>query len=60
MLLVLAAAVLFATLPGKLSEVHDFRSARPCAEVAVPENGDCLATWPAVAVAKESRREKRS
>ncbi|MFE7053283.1 hypothetical protein ACFVAM_33545 [Streptomyces californicus] len=59
-LLVLAAAVLFATLPGKLSEVHDFRAARPCVEAAVPENGDCLATWPAAAVAKESRREKRS
>ncbi|MFH8880360.1 hypothetical protein [Streptomyces californicus] len=59
-LLVPAAAVLFATLPGKLSEVHDFRAARPCEEAAVPENGGCLATRSAVVVAKESRREKKS
>lgn len=58
--LVLAAAVLFVTLPGKLTEAHDFRAARSCEDVAAPENGDCLATWPAAVVAKESRREKKS
>ncbi|MFF0194814.1 hypothetical protein ACFYT5_18005 [Streptomyces anulatus] len=58
--LILAAAVLFVTLPGKLAEAHDFRAARSCEDVAAPENGDCLATWPAAVVAKESRREKKS
>ncbi|MFC8702736.1 hypothetical protein ACFUIV_11265 [Streptomyces anulatus] len=58
--LILAAAALFVTLPGKLAEAHDFRAARSCEDVAAPENGDCLATWPAAVVAKESRREKKS
>ncbi|MCX4520771.1 hypothetical protein OG402_24565 [Streptomyces anulatus] len=57
--MLLAAAVLFALLPGQLSEAHDFRAARPCAELegSVAENGDCLAEWPATVLATEARRQ---
>lgn len=56
--MLLAAAVLFALLPGQLSEAHDFRAARPCAELegSVAENGDCLAEWPATVLVTEARR----
>ncbi|MFH8880359.1 hypothetical protein [Streptomyces californicus] len=55
--MVLVAAVLFALLPGKLSEARDFQAARPCAEIggSAVENGDCLATWPATVLATEAR-----
>ncbi|NUV98443.1 hypothetical protein [Streptomyces sp. CAI 127] len=58
--LVLAAAVLFALLPGSLSEAADFRAARPCAEVAAPESGDCLSEWPATVVSTETGRSNKS
>jgi hypothetical protein len=57
--MLLVAAVLFALLPGQLSEAHDFRAARPCAEAegSVAENGDCLAEWPATVLTTEARRQ---
>ncbi|CAM5483625.1 hypothetical protein SBADM41S_01179 [Streptomyces badius] len=58
--LVLAAAVLFALLPGSLSEAADFRAARPCSQVSAPENGDCLAEWPATVVSTETGRSNKS
>ncbi|MFJ5863083.1 hypothetical protein ACIQEY_01510 [Streptomyces parvus] len=58
--LVLAAAVLFALLPGSLSEAADFRAARPCSEVAAPEKGDCLAEWPATVVSTETGRSNKA
>ncbi|WGP12279.1 hypothetical protein [Streptomyces sp. SH5] len=58
--LVLAAAVLFALLPGVLSEAADFRAARPCAEVSAPESGDCLSEWPATVVSKETGRKNKA
>ncbi|MGW0645490.1 hypothetical protein [Streptomyces badius] len=58
--LVLAAAVLFALLPGSLSEAAYFRAARPCSEVSAPENGDCLAEWPATVVSTETGRSNKS
>ncbi|MFI1185496.1 hypothetical protein [Streptomyces californicus] len=53
----LTAAVLFALLPGELSEARDFQAARPCEEIggSAAENGDCLATWPATVLATEAR-----
>ncbi|WP_369020345.1 hypothetical protein ABZ326_11645 [Streptomyces californicus] len=59
--MVLAAMVLFALLPGKLSEARDFQAARPCAEVggSAVENGDCLATRPATVLATEARSRGR-
>ncbi|MFE9457165.1 hypothetical protein [Streptomyces californicus] len=55
--MVLAAAVLFALLPGELSEARDFQAARPCEEIggSAAENGDCLATWPATVLTTEAR-----
>ncbi|MFJ7325541.1 hypothetical protein ACIQVN_04715 [Streptomyces cyaneofuscatus] len=60
--LVLVAAVLFALLPGSLSEARDFRAARPCAEIggSAVENGDCLSEWPATVVSTETGRKKKS
>ncbi|PVC98652.1 hypothetical protein [Streptomyces sp. CS014] len=58
--LVLAAAVLFALLPGALSEAADFRAARPCSEVAVAEKGDCLSEWPATVVSTETGRSNKA
>ncbi|SCE62173.1 hypothetical protein GA0115253_110161, partial [Streptomyces sp. Termitarium-T10T-6] len=58
--LVLAAAILFALLPGALSEAADFRAARPCSEVAVPEKGNCLAEWPATVVSTETGRSNKA
>ncbi|MEV5581598.1 hypothetical protein AB0L39_23925 [Streptomyces parvus] len=58
--LVLAAAVLFALLPGSLSEAADFRAARPCSEVAAAEKGDCLAEWPATVVSTETGRSNKA
>ncbi|MEU1798341.1 hypothetical protein [Streptomyces californicus] len=59
--MVSAAMVLFALLPGKLSEARDFQAARPCAEVggSAVENGDCLATRPATVLATEARSRGR-
>ncbi|WP_065487679.1 hypothetical protein [Streptomyces sp. PTY087I2] len=58
--LVLAAAVLFALLPGALSEARDFRAARPCSEASAPEKGDCLAEWPATVVSTETGRSNKT
>ncbi|MDX3609242.1 MULTISPECIES: hypothetical protein [Streptomyces] len=58
--LVLVAAVLFALLPGALSEARDFRAARPCSEVSAPENGDCLSEWPGTVVSKETGRNNKA
>ncbi|MGQ4451328.1 hypothetical protein ACN6LK_002532 [Streptomyces griseus] len=58
--LVLAATVLFALLPGALSEAADFRAARPCSEVSAPENGDCLSEWPATVVSTETGRSNKA
>ncbi|MFI5725837.1 hypothetical protein [Streptomyces cyaneofuscatus] len=58
--LVLAAAVLFALLPGSLSEAREFRAARPCAEAAAPESGDCLSEWPATAVSTDLGRKNKA
>ncbi|MGW8982503.1 hypothetical protein ACWGQ9_07605 [Streptomyces parvus] len=58
--LVLAAAVLFALLPGSLSEAADFRAARPCAEASAPESGDCLSEWPATVVSTETGRSNKA
>ncbi|MFD4589769.1 hypothetical protein [Streptomyces rubiginosohelvolus] len=58
--LVLAAAVLFALLPGALSEAADFRAARPCSEVSAPENGDCLSEWPATVVSTGTGRSNKA
>ncbi|UCA53377.1 hypothetical protein LEL86_30645 [Streptomyces sp. WA6-1-16] len=58
--LVLGAAILFALLPGALSEAADFRAARPCSEVAAPEKGDCLAEWPATVVSTETGRSNKA
>ncbi|MGW6590242.1 hypothetical protein [Streptomyces globisporus] len=58
--LVLAAAVLFALLPGALSDAADFRAARPCAEVSAPENGDCLSEWAATVVSTETGRSNKA
>ncbi|CAD5953417.1 hypothetical protein ACWGH7_24695 [Streptomyces cyaneofuscatus] len=60
--LVLVAAVLFALLPGSLSEARDFRAARPCAEIggSAVENGDCLSAWPATVVSTETGRKKKA
>ncbi|MFH9393112.1 hypothetical protein [Streptomyces sp. NPDC017413] len=56
--MLLASAVLFALLPGQLSEARDFRAARPCAELggSAAENGDCLAERPATVLGTEARR----
>ncbi|WYB31922.1 hypothetical protein V6574_22795 [Streptomyces sp. SM1P] len=59
-MLVLAAAVLFALLPGALSEAADFRAARPCSEVSAPENGDCLSEWPATVVSTGTGRSNKA
>ncbi|WP_228990314.1 hypothetical protein [Streptomyces sp. DH8] len=55
--MVVAAAVLLALLPGKLSEARDFRAARPCEEAggSAAENGDCLSTRPATVRSTEAR-----
>ncbi|MFH9606476.1 hypothetical protein [Streptomyces sp. NPDC017448] len=55
--MVVAAAVLLALLPGKLSEARDFRAARPCEEIggSAAENGDCLSTRPATVRSTEAR-----
>ncbi|MDQ0986563.1 hypothetical protein [Streptomyces sp. V2I9] len=55
--LVSAAAVLFALLPGSLSEARAFQAARPCERVggSAAENGDCLSTWPATVLSTEAR-----
>ncbi|MEW2215050.1 hypothetical protein AB0895_21730 [Streptomyces globisporus] len=58
--LVLAAAVLFALLPGALSEAADFRAARPCSEVSAPESGDCLSEWPATVVFTGTGRSNKA
>ncbi|MEU2902962.1 hypothetical protein ABZ771_08750 [Streptomyces globisporus] len=58
--LVLAAAVLFALLPGAFSEAADFRAARPCSEVSAPENGDCLSEWPATVVSTGTGRSNKA
>ncbi|NDZ67409.1 hypothetical protein [Streptomyces cyaneofuscatus] len=60
--MVLAAAVLFALLPGPLSEAREFRTARPCAEIggSAVENGDCLAEWPATVVSTGTGRTRRA
>ncbi|MFD3792385.1 hypothetical protein [Streptomyces cyaneofuscatus] len=60
--LVLVAAVLFALLPGALSEARDFRAARPCTEIggSAVENGDCLSEWPATVVSTETGRKKKA
>nr|WP_239144533.1 hypothetical protein [Streptomyces sp. SID14515] len=58
--MVLAAAVLFALLPGSLSEAADFRAARPCSEVAAPESGDCLSEWPATVVSTSTGRSNKA
>ncbi|MGW1292649.1 hypothetical protein [Streptomyces sp. NPDC002533] len=58
--MVLAAAVLFALLPGSLSEAADFRAARPCSEVSAPESGDCLSEWPATVVSTETGRSNKA
>ncbi|MEU3053470.1 hypothetical protein [Streptomyces griseus] len=58
--LVLAAAVLFALLPGALSEAADFRAARPCSEVSAPESGDCLSEWPATVVSTGTGRSNKA
>ncbi|MEU0919646.1 hypothetical protein ABZ384_19635 [Streptomyces cyaneofuscatus] len=60
--MVLAAAVLFALLPGPLSEARRFRTARPCAEIggSAVENGDCLAEWPATVVSTGTGRTRRA
>ncbi|MFD4022735.1 hypothetical protein ACFWRV_04330 [Streptomyces sp. NPDC058576] len=58
--MVLAAVVLFALLPGSLSEARDFRAARPCSEASAPESGDCLSEWPAAVVSTETGRKHRT
>ncbi|MGW1206147.1 hypothetical protein [Streptomyces cyaneofuscatus] len=60
--MVLAAAVLFALLPGPLSEAREFRAARSCAEIggSAVENGDCLAEWPATVVSTETGRTRKA
>ncbi len=60
--LVLTAAVLFALLPGALSEAADFRAARPCPEEggSVVENGDCLSEWPATVVSTGTGRSNKA
>ncbi|WP_327220206.1 hypothetical protein [Streptomyces cyaneofuscatus] len=60
--MVLAAAVLFALLPGSLSEAREFRAARSCAEIggSVAENGDCLSAWPATVVSTETGRKNKA
>ncbi|MFF2699058.1 hypothetical protein ACFVUQ_11925 [Streptomyces cyaneofuscatus] len=58
--LVLAAAVLFALLPGSLSEAREFRAARPCEEAAAPENGDCLSAWPGTVVSTDVGRKNKA
>ncbi|MFE2979842.1 hypothetical protein [Streptomyces sp. NPDC059258] len=60
--LVLAAAVLFALLPGALSGAADFRAARPCPEEggSVVENGDCLSEWPATVVSTGTGRSNKA
>ncbi|WP_411082008.1 hypothetical protein [Streptomyces sp. cmx-18-6] len=60
--MVLAAAVLFALLPGSLSEARDFRAARSCEEIggSVAENGDCLSAWPATVVSTETGRKNKA
>ncbi|MFD3413095.1 hypothetical protein [Streptomyces cyaneofuscatus] len=62
LVLVLVAAVLFALLPGALSEARDFRAARPCTEIggSAVENGDCLSEWPATVVSTETGRKKKA
>ncbi|MFC8729211.1 hypothetical protein [Streptomyces bacillaris] len=60
--MVLAAAVLFALLPGALSEARDFRAARPCTEIggSAVENGDCLSEWPATVVSTSTGRSNKA
>lgn len=58
--MVLAVVVLFAPLPGSLSEARDFRAARPCSEASAPESGDCLSEWPATVVSTETGRRHRA
>ncbi|ARI52632.1 hypothetical protein A6E92_10845 [Streptomyces sp. S8] len=60
--MVLTAAVLFALLPGALSEARDFRAARPCAEIggSAVENGDCLSEWPATVVSTATGRSNKA
>ncbi|MDX3377112.1 hypothetical protein PV390_22210 [Streptomyces sp. ME02-6991-2A] len=60
--MVLAAAVLFALLPGPLAEAREFRAARSCAEIggSAVENGDCLSEWPATVVSTETGRTRKA
>ncbi|ARF74797.1 hypothetical protein B7C62_23090 [Kitasatospora albolonga] len=60
--MVLAAFVLFALLPGSLSEARDFRAARSCEEIggSAVENGDCLGAWPATVVSTDVGRKNKA
>ncbi|MGW7231107.1 hypothetical protein [Streptomyces cyaneofuscatus] len=60
--MVLAASVLFALLPGSLSEARDFRAARSCEEIggSAVENGDCLSAWPGAVVSTDVGRKNKA